>query len=61
MKKVGGILLTKQKCMLYCGKQTNPSGFVCLLYFRRHDIMGLLNEIAEKLLKNFLSLKEDED
>ena len=46
--------------MLYCGKQTNPSGFVCLLYFRGYDIMGLLNEIAEKLLKNFLSLKEDD-
>ena len=46
--------------MIYCGKQTNPSGFVCLLYFRGYDIMGLLNEIAEKLLKNFLSLKEDD-
>ena len=39
--------------MIYSGKQTNPSGFVCLLYFRGYDIMGLLNEIAEKLLKNF--------
>ena len=52
--------MTKKKSMLYCGKQTNPSGFVCLLYFRGYDIMGLLNEIAEKLLKNFLSLKEDD-
>ena len=46
--------------IISCGKQTNPSGFVCLLYFRGYDIMGLLNEIAEKLLKNFLSLKEDD-
>ena len=52
--------MTKQKSRIYCGKQTNPSGFVCLLYFRRYDIIGLLNEIAEKLLKNFLSLKEDD-
>ena len=50
-KKVGSTLLTKQKSMIYCGKQTNPSGFVCLLYFRVYDIMGLLSEIAEKLLK----------
>ena len=30
-KKVAVVLLTKQKCMIYCGKQTNPSGFVCFL------------------------------
>ena len=52
--------MTKQKSMLYCGKQTNPSGFVCLLYFRGYDIMGVLNETAEKLLRSFLALKEDD-